>query len=147
MRRFLRKHWQAVLLLGFGAGFLLAGALFLWAATLRVPDLASLESRRVEQSTKIYDRTGTVLLYSLNNSTNRTVVPLSQISQNIQNATIAIEDPGFYGHYGIDAKAIARAVLVDITTLSASQGGSTITQQVVKMTLLTGAKNVTRKVE
>lgn len=145
--RFVRKHWHTLLLWGMGAGFLLAGLLFLWMSLLKVPDLASLQSRKVEQSTKIYDRTGTVLLYNLNSSANRTVVPITQISKNIQNATVAIEDPSFYRHPGIELRAIARAVLVDIMTLSASQGGSTITQQVVKMTLLTGKKSLVRKLE
>lgn len=147
MRRFLRKHWHAILVWGVGTGFLLVGLFFLWAASLQIPDLSSLESRKVEQSTKIYDRTGTVLLYSLNNTTNRTVVPISSISQNIQNATIAIEDPNFYQHHGIEFTAIARAIVVDILSFSASQGGSTLTQQVVKNTLLTDTKSIPRKVE
>jgi 1A family penicillin-binding protein len=147
MRHFLRKHWHAVLFWAVGIGFLLLGLGILWAASLQVPDLSSLESRKVAQSSKIYDRTGTVLLYSLNNTTNRTVVPISSISENIQNATIAIEDPRFYQHHGIEFTAIARAILVDILTLSASQGGSTLTQQVVKNTLLTGTKSVARKME
>jgi 1A family penicillin-binding protein len=147
MRHFLRKHWHAVLFWAIGIGFLLLGLGILWAASLQVPDLSSLESRKVAQSSKIYDRTGTVLLYSLNNTTNRTVVPISSISENVQNATIAIEDPRFYQHHGIEFTAIARAILVDILTLSASQGGSTLTQQVVKNTLLTGTKSVARKIE
>ncbi len=147
MRRFLRKHWHAIIFWAVGIGFLLLGLGILWAASLQVPDLSSLESRKVAQSSKIYDRTGTVLLYSLNNTTNRTVVPISAISENIQNATIAIEDPRFYQHHGIEFTAIARAILVDILTLSASQGGSTLTQQVVKNTLLTGTKSVARKME
>lgn len=150
MRRFLRrvrKHWRVILVWGFGGLFALLGLFFLWAATLQVPDLSSLETRKVGQSTKIYDRTGTVLLYSLNSSINRTVVPISEISANIQNATIAIEDPNFYQHHGVEFTAIARAIFVDIFTLSASQGGSTLTQQVVKNTLLTGAKSVARKLE
>ncbi|MBY0472970.1 PBP1A family penicillin-binding protein [Patescibacteria group bacterium] len=147
MWRYLRKHWRVTLVWLFGLGFFLLGIIFLWASSLKVPDLASLESRKVEQSTKIYDRTGTVLLYSLNNNTNRTVVPLSSVSQNIQNATLSIEDPNFYQHPGIEFRAIARAIMVDILTLSASQGGSTITQQVVKLTLLTGAKSPIRKIE
>ncbi len=145
--RFVHKHWKAIIVWGAGACFLLAGLIFLWAASLQVPDLASIQSRKVEQSTKIYDRTGTVLLYNLNSNTNRTVVPLSQISPNIQNATIAIEDPNFYSHHGVEIRAILRAIFVDITTLSASQGGSTITQQVVKNTLLTNNKSIARKLE
>lgn len=147
MRRYVRKHWRVILVWLIGAGFFLLGLVFLWASSLKIPDLASLESRKVEQSTKIYDRTGTVLLHSLNSNTNRTVVPLSSISQNIQNATLAIEDPNFYQHHGIEIRGIARAIMVDILTLSLSQGGSTITQQVVKLTLLTGAKSPIRKIE
>ncbi len=142
---FIRKHWRALFTWGFGFFFILAGALFLWAATLQIPDLSTIENRKIEQSVKIYDRTGTVLLYDLNKNAQRTLVPISQISPNIQNATVAIEDPGFYRHHGIQITAIARALFVDITSLSASQGGSTITQQVVKNTLLTNTKSVTRK--
>ncbi|HVY73096.1 MAG TPA: PBP1A family penicillin-binding protein [Candidatus Paceibacterota bacterium] len=145
--RFVRKHWQALLIWGAGAVFLLLGLFVLWAATLQVPDLGSIQSRKVQQSTKLYDRTGTVMLYNLNNDAQRTVVPIAEISPNIQNATVAIEDPNFYEHPGIEITAIARAILVDIFTFSASQGGSTITQQVVKNTLLTNVKSIPRKLE
>ena len=74
-------------------------------------------------------------------------MPISQISQNIQNATIAIEDPNFYQNHGVEFTAILRAILVDVFTLSAAQGGSTLTQQVVKNTLLTDSKSITRKFE
>jgi 1A family penicillin-binding protein len=145
--RYVRKHWQALVIWGAGAGFLLLGLALLWAATLQVPDLASIQNRKVQQSTKIFDRTGTVMLYNLNNDAQRTIVPIADISPNIQNAIVAIEDPNFYQHPGIEITAIARAVLVDIFTLSASQGGSTITQQVVKNTLLTNVKSIPRKFE
>jgi penicillin-binding protein 1A len=127
--------------------FFAVGAALLWAATLQIPDLASIQNRKVQQSTKIYDRTGTVMLYNLNSDAQRTIVPIADISPNIQNATVAIEDPNFYQHHGIEITAIARAVLVDIFTLSASQGGSTITQQVVKNTLLTNVKSIPRKLK
>ncbi len=145
--RFIRKHWQALFTWGIGIFFILAGAMFLWAATLQIPDLSTIENRKIEQSVKIYDRTGEVLLYDLNKNAQRTLVPISQISPNIQNATVAIEDPGFYQHHGIQITAIARALFVDIMSLSASQGGSTITQQVVKNTLLTNVKSIARKLE
>lgn len=118
-----------------------------WAATLQVPDLSSIESRKVEQSVKIYDRTGTVLLYNLNSSTQRTVVPLTQISPTVQNAIIAIEDPGFYQHGGIEFRAILRAIFADLIPGGVTQGGSTLTQQVVKNTLLTNTRSVTRKIK
>lgn len=145
--RFARKHWKALILWGIGAGFLVLGLLLIWASLLQVPDLASIQSRKVAQSTKIYDRTGTVMLYNFNSDAQRTVVPISEISAHIQNATVAIEDPAFYEHVGIKPTAILRAVLIDIFTLSASQGGSTITQQVVKNTLLTNVKSIPRKLE
>lgn len=147
--RFVRKHWRAVLVWGVSACFVLCGLLLLWAATLQIPDLASLATRKVEQSVKMYDRTGTVLLYDLNNEQRRTVVPITQISPNISHAIIAIEDPEFYQHGGISVRAIVRAVLSNITggILLTRSGGSTITQQVVKGTLLVNNQTISRKLK
>jgi 1A family penicillin-binding protein len=145
--RALRTHWKAVLLYAVGLLLLLCGGFAVWAALLPVPDLSSIEDRVVDQSLKIYDRTGTVLLYDLNNNTTRTVVPLTQISPNIQDATIAIENPDFYSDYGIEPTAILRALWVDITSGGLSQGGSTLTQQVVKNTILNNDKTLTRKLK
>ena len=94
---------------------------------------------------KIYDRTGQVLLYDYNRDAKRDVVPLTAISPNAIQATIAIEDSSFYEHGGIRFTSILRAMLVDAFGGSLSQGGSTITQQVVKNTLLTNEKSITRK--
>lgn len=143
--RLVRRYWRAALAWVFGLFFIASGALFLLAATLQIPDLSTIENRKIEQSVKIYDRTGSVLLYDLNKNAQRTLVPISHISPHIQNATIAIEDPSFYQHHGIVFTAIARALLANITSLSVSQGGSTITQQVVKNTLLTNKKSIARK--
>lgn len=142
-----RKHWQAILLWCICAFFIFSGLFFLWAASLKLPDLSSLDERKVEQSVKIYDRTGSVLLYDLHDNVQRTVVPLSQISPNIQHATVAIEDPGFYQHGGIDPKAILRAVVGHLTfgILVPVSGGSTITQQVIKGTVLTTDQTIARK--
>lgn len=121
----------------------------LWAATLELPDLESLQSRRVEQSVKILDRTGTVLLYDLHDQMQRTAVPLSAIAPNVQDAILAIEDPEFYTHKGIKPTAILRAVLTNFTQgeLLSGQGGSTITQQVVKLSVLTTDKTISRKLK
>jgi 1A family penicillin-binding protein len=145
--RFVRTHWKNILFWAIGAFFLLCGIFAIWAATLPLPDLSSIESVRVDQSVKLYDRTGTVLLYDLNSDSDRTVVPLSQISTNVQDATIAIENPDFYSDIGIEPTAILRALLADITSLSPSQGGSTLTQQVVKNTILNNDKTITRKLK
>jgi penicillin-binding protein 1A len=143
----LKKHWKAGVVWGFGLFFMSAGLVFLWAATLKIPDLASIENRKIEQSTKIFDRTGKVLLYNLNSDAQRTIIPLSQISPTVVNATIAIEDPKFYQHNGIELTAIVRAILADIIPGGVTQGGSTLTQQVVKNTLLTNKKTITRKLK
>ena len=142
-----RKHWRTLLVWAFGIFFVLTGLFFLWAASLKLPDLSSLDDRKVEQSLKIYDRTGSVLLYDLHDNIQRTVVPLTQISPNVQHATVAIEDPGFYQHGGIDLKAILRAIIGHLTfgIVVPATGGSTITQQVIKGTVLTTDQTLSRK--
>lgn len=128
-----------------GALMLVAGAGILWAALTPIPDLNSFDSRKVAQSTKIYDRTGKTVLYDLNHDVRRNVVGLEEISPNLQKAAIAIEDSSFYSHSGVSFTSTARAILVDIKTGSFAQGGSTITQQVVKNTILSGKKSPIRK--
>ena len=103
-----------------------------WVSTFQIPDLGSFEKREVVQSTKIYDRTGKILLYDLHQDIKRTIVPIEEISRNVKNATVAIEDEDFYQHGGIKITSIIRALLANLTKGGYSQGGSTITQQVVK---------------
>ncbi|MDE1966232.1 MAG: PBP1A family penicillin-binding protein, partial [Patescibacteria group bacterium] len=129
-----------------GLILVVAGGLLLWVSFSPTPDLASFADRKVVQSTKIYDRTGNTVLYDLSQNVEREVVPLSDISPEIRNATIAIEDANFYQHGGIRITSIIRAALADIFGGALAQGGSTITQQVVKNTLLTDQKSITRKV-
>tara|TARA_B100000745_G_scaffold300485_1_gene254692 strand:+ start:463 stop:2544 length:2082 start_codon:yes stop_codon:yes gene_type:complete len=143
----LRSHHKRVLALFFGTGFLMTGILILWVALLPTPDLNAFEERKVVQSTKIYDRTGEVLLYDLSQDVKRSLVPLSDISPYIQNATIALEDDRFYDHFGVRPIAFVRAILVNITKGSFAQGGSTITQQVVKNSILTIDKSISRKLK
>jgi len=125
------------------------GITTIWVASLDIPDLSSFEERRIAQSTKIYDRTGEVLLYDLHQDIRRTIVPFDNISHHIKNATVAIEDDQFYNHFGIDIRAIFRAAFTNFTSgdLLGGQGGSTITQQVVKNTLLENEKRLTRKIK
>ncbi len=135
------------------AGFLLGGFfLFVFGVTLLfvalapLPDLDTLSTRKISESTRILDRTGQTVLYDLNPDVTRDRVPLSEVSPNIQKATISIEDSAFYLHNGISIPGILRALYVDITTGTLAQGGSTITQQVVKNTLLTNDKSIIRKI-
>ncbi|HVB20297.1 MAG TPA: transglycosylase domain-containing protein [Candidatus Paceibacterota bacterium] len=142
-------RWHSFLALFFvliGLGFLLAGGILIAVVLTPVPDISSFSSRQIDQSTKIYDRTGQVLLYDYNRDAKRSVVPISDISPNTINATIAIEDSSFYEHGGIRFASIIRAMIVDALGGAFSQGGSTITQQVVKNELLTNQKSVIRKI-
>ncbi len=124
-----------------------AGIITLWISTFQIPTLDSFNDRKVTQSTKIYDRTGEVLLYDLYQDIKRTIVPLDEISVYIKNATIAIEDDTFYSHSGIRPIAFLRAALANIGSLDFGQGGSTITQQVVKNSILTREKTISRKLK
>lgn len=147
----IKKHrylWgHPVIVLGAAGALFLGGVIVIWAATLRIPDLQSIKERKLTQTTKIYDRTGDVLLSNWQENERRTSVPLPDISPYLRNATIAIEDEEFYQHHGIKPTAILRAIIANLTTLEYSQGGSTITQQVVKNSLLTKEKTITRKLK
>ena len=114
--------------------------------SLKIPDFHSFEDRKVVNSTQIYDRTGQILLYNLNQDIKRTDIPLGQMSPNIKNATIAIEDSQFYSESGIRITSIIRAALSNLLG-NKTQGGSTITQQLVKNTLLTSDKSYIRKIK
>ncbi len=142
-----RSLWKEILAWFFGLLFLGAGVLLLWTSTLKIPDLSSLQNRVITQSLKIYDRTGQTLLYDINKNIDRTDIPLSSVSPYIQQATLSMEDPNFYTNAGVEPLAIARATLTDIFTLNKAQGGSTITQQVVKQTILSSDRTLTRKLK
>ena len=145
-RRALWRHTVLASILAlFGLGFFISGIILMSVALTPTPDISSFDARQVAQSTKIYDRTGQILLYDYNRDVRREVVPIAEVAPDAVNAVIAIEDSGFYEHGGIRLTSIARAVIADIVGGSLSQGGSTITQQVVKNTLLSSKKSVVRK--
>ncbi len=125
-------------LLGF---FVLVGLFAYYAKDLPNPD--KINKRVVAQSTKIYDRTGKHLLYEIYGDEKRTVIPLSEIPYSIRAATVALEDRSFYHHWGVDFQGILRAILKS----GGRQGGSTITQQFVKNSLLTSERSVKRKIK
>ncbi len=146
----LRKHrhfWKNTALLAVSFFVLMVGIVIIWLSFLKIPDFTSFNNRKVQNSIKIYDRTGEVVLYDIHRDTKRTPIPSEEMGVNIKNATVAIEDSEFYNHGGIRVRSIARAVISNILGRGRTQGGSTITQQLVKMTLLTREKSYTRKIK
>jgi 1A family penicillin-binding protein len=140
-----RHHSIAIGLLVGGFILLGVGGMILRFAFTPVPDINSFAARQVTQSTKIYDRTGQILLYDYNRDARRSIVPLSAVSAHAIKAIVAIEDSDFYAHGGIRLTSILRAVGMDVLGGGLTQGGSTITQQVVKNELLTSKKSIVRK--
>ncbi len=98
------------------------------------------------QSTRIYDSTGKILLYDIYGEEKREIISFDKISDNLKHAVLTNEDERFYQHGGIDPLGILRSILVDITSQSKSQGGSTITQQLIRSVYLTNQKSVSRKI-
>ena len=107
------------------------------------PSPNELLSRKVEVSTKIYDRNG-ILLYTAFRDKKRTLVPISQIPESVRSATLAAEDAEFYSHFGFSIKGISRALKTNVRE-GRLTGGSAITQQLVKNALLTPKKSLKRK--
>lgn len=130
----------------FGIGFVFLFGLFIYY-TGQLPDPSVITSRRVNESTKIFDRSGENLLYDVHGEEKRTIVQWDKISENIKKATLAVEDSEFYSHRGVDFISILRAVYKDLITLRPSQGGSTITQQLIKKALLSDEKTIPRKIK
>jgi penicillin-binding protein 1C len=110
-----------------------------------LPSPQQLSFQQAPLTTKIFDRNG-ILLYQIYAQQNRSLVPLSSIPKYLQEATVAIEDKNFYKNSGVDIAAIIRAAIADISGQSL-QGGSTITQQLIKSTLLTSEVSIKRKIK
>ncbi|PIP31400.1 hypothetical protein COX24_03800 [bacterium (Candidatus Gribaldobacteria) CG23_combo_of_CG06-09_8_20_14_all_37_87_8] len=99
----------------------------------------------IPQSTKIYDRTGEMLLYEIAGEEKRTVIKLSALPDYLPKALIATEDKSFYIHSGFDLKGIARALLYDLKLQKITQGASTISQQLIRSYFLTQNRTLKRK--
>ncbi len=137
-----RRVWVvAIIIISFASGTFLYFYIF-----KDFPSPTKLTSTEIEQTTKIYDRNGE-LLYDLYVDKNRTIVALTRIPLDVQQATIAIEDKDFYQHKGVSPiGGIVRALKETIFQHNL-QGGSTITQQLVKNTLLTQERTLQRKLK
>ena len=110
-----------------------------------LPSPYKLTARDSSLSTKIYDRNNK-LLYDIYGDKNRALVNWNQLPDYVKEATISIEDKDFYKHKGFSIFGIGRAVF-SVVFFRDLQGGSTITQQVVKNTLLSPERTLTRKIK
>ena len=141
------KHLQIknILLLLLSVAFFTSGYVTLFYTFTPLPDT---ETKNVasKQSIVLVDRNENFLFdFSVNEK--RTFAPYEDISENTIKATIAIEDHLFFEHNGIRIDSFLRALINNIRTVSFSQGGSTITQQVIKNVFLTTEKKIERKMK
>ncbi|MEM8608902.1 MAG: PBP1A family penicillin-binding protein [Myxococcota bacterium] len=109
-----------------------------------LPSVAELQDYKPPQTTRVFDRNGNVIGEIF--SERRTVIPMSEVPRHMVLSVLAAEDADFYEHEGLDYTGIMRALGRDIVSGRAAQGGSTITQQVVKLMLLTPERTVSRKI-
>ncbi len=116
---------------------------FIFAAAYELPTPNKLSSADRSLTTEFFDRNGR-LLYRLYEGKNRILIPLNQLPPYVIQSTLAAEDKNFYRHWGIDPVAILRALDANIQNKTL-EGASTITQQLIKNTLLTPEKTYTRK--
>ncbi|MDQ3509550.1 MAG: PBP1A family penicillin-binding protein [Actinomycetota bacterium] len=100
-----------------------------------LPELDNYESAELAQTSTVYDSEENVV-QELSGVQNRFVVDVEDINPTLTDAVVAIEDHRFYDHQGLDFEAIARAAQANIETLSVQEGGSTITQQLIKNTYI-----------
>nr|MBP9719322.1 penicillin-binding protein [Candidatus Levybacteria bacterium] len=128
----------ACIIIGFG--------IFLWFSR-DLPTPGKLSAQNLSQSTKVYDRNGTVLYDVYDGNINRTYMALPNIATTFQQATIAIEDKDFYTNGGFSMTGYLRSVRNFIFARGISGGGSTLTQQLVKNTLLTSEQTLPRKIK
>lgn len=144
-----RGLFKGILLLGMWA-FLGAAVFVILIFAFFAKDLPNpekLSKHQMVESTKIYDRTGTVLLYDIHGEEKRTVIPFDQMPDSIKKAALVIEDDNFYNHFGLDFKGILRAFFANLRGKKISQGGSTITQQYIKSSFLTPERTYSRKIK
>jgi penicillin-binding protein 1C len=142
-----RHFWRNVAMFTLSVFVFIFGVGALWVASFKIPDFNSLESIKIINSTKIYDRTGEIILYDINKDIRRTNIPFEEMGANIKNATVAVEDSEFYNHNGIRLSSIFRATIWAKLTGKKVTGGSTITQQLIKNTLLNSRVTPARKIK
>ncbi len=131
-------------LIGLGILMLILTPIFTYLYFVR--DMTSKESiiTRKNEGVILQDRTGKPF-FTLYEAKTQNTVPFDEISEDTQYAVVAVEDKDFYTHRGFSLEGIGRAIVANIKNERLSQGGSTLSQQLVKNTLLSQDKNFLRK--
>jgi len=124
-----------------------AGLVYLVILAKSLPSPEQFSVRQINQSTKIYNRSGEVVLYEIHGDEKRTVVPFDQIPDVVKETTLVAEDANFYNEPAFDWRGILRALIIDIQQGQFVQGGSTITQQLAKNVFLSADKTIIRKIK
>lgn len=143
LSRFLKFVILCLLLIILVGGSVALGTAYAWVRSARPLNVDELFD--LNQTTYIVDKDDKII-DKLHANENRTMVTIDQIPKNLQNAFIAIEDKRFRDHKGIDPYRIMGAIRADIKTGELKQGGSTITQQLIKNIYLTPEKIFKRKI-
>ena len=121
-------------------------ALLLFFKNFPMVDLSPQAITDIPESLRIYDSDDELAL-TASGSQRRIFIELSQLPPDVKNAFVAAEDARFYSHNGIDLRRIFAAAAADIKSGSYKQGGSTITQQLIKNSHLSGTKKLSRKIQ
>jgi len=132
-----------------GITMVIAGAVFVFSYLTGLEEWKEFDPAKIgemQQTLLVYDKDGNETA-ALFDQQNRVYVPITEIPGYVRNAFIAIEDTRFYEHNGVDPIRILGAFVVDLKSGSIEQGASTISQQLVKLTSLTGVQTMSRKLQ
>lgn len=149
-RRRRRRRGTPLLAVGLAAAALVVAAGIATGAGIYVfgtsCDLEALQPVSIEQNTFVYASDGS-LLGAIPAERNREVVSLTRVSPWVRKATVAIEDRRFFDHEGVDVEGIARAFVADVRAGEVVEGGSTITQQLVRNLYISNERTIQRKLK
>ena len=139
-----KMFFVIALLVGVGLSGLVIGAAKAWVETMPILDLSIFDD--TAQTSYIYDGNGDLIM-TFKGLENRVDVNYDELPENLINAIIAIEDQRYWSHNGVDMRRLAGVFIGLLTDTDSMQGGSTITQQLIKNTILTDAQTFKRKIQ
>jgi len=145
LRKLTLKDWGKLFLKIFLGFIIFIALLFIWFSK-DLPTPSKVKHLKQAASSQILDRNGN-LLYAISGEKRRILLNSKDVPQNVKDATISLEDKNFYHHFGVNFSSIFRAVVNNILNRKSIQGGSTITQQLVKNTLLSPQRTFSRKIK